>query len=160
MEKAVRNTSKVFNAIAMAILAILMFQGTADVIGRYLFNSPIQGTGERNAYGMAVLIFLGWAYTQIAKGHVRVELFISRFSPRTQAIANFTISFVALVLFSLIAWQGIVMFKLLHESGRLISVIDWPIAPFQLFVALGALVLCLVLILDMLAFLRQMKAVD
>ncbi|GAJ22377.1 unnamed protein product, partial [marine sediment metagenome] len=94
---------------------------------------------------------------QTAKAHVSVDLFIRRLPPRARAISDLATTFLALVLFSLIAWQGVVTAKLYHDAGRLIYVIHWPLAPFQLFVSLGALVLCLVFIMEMIQLFRQMK---
>ena len=65
-----------------------------------------------------------------------------------------------LVFFLLIAWQAIMSAKLYHEGGRLIYVIHWPLAPFQFVVTLGALVLCLVLIMEMVRSFYQMKGGD
>jgi len=137
-----------------------MLQGAADVIGRYLFNKPIIGTMERGELLLALMVFLSWGHTQIKKGHVNVELFISRFPPRAQAITNFATTFLALVLFSLIAWQGALSAKATYESGRLVYVIHWPRAPFQFFVPLGALILCLVLIVELVQYFFQMKGRD
>lgn len=142
------------------MLLVLMLQGAADVIGRYLFNKPIIGTMERGELLLALMVFLSWGHTQIKKGHVNVELFISRFPPRAQVITNFATTFLALVLFSLIAWQGALSAKATYESGRLVYVIHWPLAPFQFFVPLGALILCLVLIVELVQYFFQMKGRD
>ena len=63
-EKVVRNVCNIFNYIGMMLLFILMVQGFADVIGRYLFKRPIIGTMERGEVLLALMVFLGWGYTQ------------------------------------------------------------------------------------------------
>lgn len=160
LEKGITNASNVLNVIGMVLLFVLMMQGAADVIGRYLFNKPIIGTMERSQVFLALMVVLGWGYTQIARGHVTVEFFLRRFPSRVRAITNFVTNFLVLVLFSLIVWQAVITAKLYHEAGRLIFTIHWPLAPFQLFVSLGALVLCLVLIMDMIQLFLQMKRGD
>ncbi len=157
LEKGIKSTSNILSAIAVGLLFILMVQGAADVIGRYVFNKPIIGTLERGQILLALMVVLSWGYTQTAKAHVSVDLFIRRLPPRARAISDLATTFLALVLFSLIAWQGVVTAKLYHDAGRLIYVIHWPLAPFQLFVSLGALVLCLVFIMEMIQLFRQMK---
>lgn len=132
-------------------------QGTTDVLGRYLFNKPIIGTVERGEVILAAIVFLGLGYTQLVKGHVNVELLLSRFPPRAQAITNFATTFVGLVIFILIAWQAALIAKMYHEVGRLIYVIDWPLAPCQLLITIGASVLCLVFIMQMIQYLLQAK---
>lgn len=148
------------NVIGMVLLFVLMMQGAVDVIGRYLFNKPIIGTMERGQVLLALMVFLGWGYTQIAKAHVNVELFFRRFPPRAQAITRFATTFVALVFFILIGWQAVLTAQLYHGGGRLIYVIHWPLAPFQLVVTLGALVLCLVFIMEMVRSFYQIKGGD
>jgi len=157
LEKGIRNTSNILNIIAVVLLFVLMMQGAADVIGRYLFNKPIIGTMERGQVFLALMVVLGWGYTHIVRAHINVQLFLDRFPPRAQAITSFATTFLALILFSLIVWQGVMTAKLYNEAGRLIYVIHWPLAPFQFFVSLGALVLCLVLIVDMIHLALQMK---
>lgn len=140
------------------MLGLLFLLGTADVIGRYLFNRPITGTVEMGRLLLALMVVFSWGHTQILKGHVNVDMFLSRFPPRARAITNFTTTLLVLVFFSLFAWQSAVAAELYHRSGQLIYVLEWPLAPFQLIVSMGTLMFCLVLILDMIDALRQMKA--
>jgi TRAP-type C4-dicarboxylate transport system permease small subunit len=161
LEKGIKKASSILNAIGMVILLALMLLGTADVLGRYLFNKPITGAVEMGQVMLAAMVFFAWGYTQVAKGHVNVELFTSRLRPRALATANFFAYFAGLVLFSLIVWHGALVAKVYWEGGRLVAaVVRWPLAPFQLLVSLGALVLCLVFIIQMLQLLPQMKGRD
>lgn len=156
-EKIINNINGIFNTIAAVMLFLLMVQGTADVVGRYLFNSPISGTMERGQVLLALMVFLSWGYTQIKKGHVSVELFILKFPPRVRAVTNLATTFLTFVFFVLIVWQATLAAMGTHKAGEVIYVIHWPLAPFQLFVPLGAIFLCLVLILEMIQYLHQIK---
>ena len=160
LEKTIEQTSSVLSYVGVALLFVLMVQGAADVIGRYLFNKPIMGTMERGQVVLALMVFLGWGYTQLLKGHVNVELFTSYLARRAQAITKFIMTFLVLVFFIFIAWQSVMTALAYQDSGRLIYVIHWPLAPFQLFVTLGAIVLCLVLVMDLAALIPQMKRGD
>ena len=160
LAKGIANVSSFLNYIAMGLLFILMLQGVADVVGRYLFNKPIIGTMERGEVLLALMVFLGWGYTQIVKGHVSLDFFVAQLSPRVLAIVNFATTFLVLVLFILIIWQGVITAQLYHEGDRLIYVIHWPLAPFQLVVPLSAFVLCLVLIMEMIQLFFQIKRGD
>jgi TRAP-type C4-dicarboxylate transport system permease small subunit len=157
LEKGVRKTNNILNAVGVGMLFVLMLQGATDVIGRYLFNKPIIGTMERGQVLLALMVFFGWGYTQIAKAHVNVDLFLRRFRPRAQAVVNFATTFMALALFIVIGWQAVVTANRYNEAGELIYVIHWPLGPFQLFVSLGALVLCLVFVLELVQFFLQIK---
>jgi TRAP-type C4-dicarboxylate transport system permease small subunit len=157
IEKAIKKTNSILSAIGASMLFVLMLLGAADVIGRYLFNKPIIGAQEIGTVLLGTMVFISWGSTQIARAHVNVELFTPRFPPRVRAIANFVITFLSFILFSLIVWQAAMIGKDFHEAGRLIYVIHWPLAPFQFLVSFGALVLCLVFIMQMIESFSQIK---
>jgi TRAP-type C4-dicarboxylate transport system permease small subunit len=159
-EKIVQNVSTVFNAVAAGLLFLLMIAGAADVIGRYLFNAPINGTMERGQLMLALMVFLSWGYTQIKKGHVNVELFITFFPPRLRLITDLFTTLVTLGLCILIVWQSTIMAIETHQSGEVVFVIHWPLAPFQLIVPLGGVVMCLVLVMEIIQFVYKLKRRD
>ena len=151
-DKAVRRLTNILCYTAAVMLAALMLLGSSDVIGRYFFNKPIKGTFEISEILLAGIVFFGLAYTSSIERHVRVDTFVLLFSPRLQAIIGCIISFLALIIFFLIGWQGAELAMKSWEQHRLIDVIYVPIAPFQLFVSLGALAVCLELIVQMRRF--------
>lgn len=141
----------------MGMLVVLMFLGASDVIGRYFFNKPIEGTREISEILLAGVVFFGWAYTLSVGGHVRLDTFVSRLRPRGQAIIGFVTSFIALFVFSLMAWQAAERAIASWKGHVLITVLFIPVFPFQFFVTVGALVLCLELIIQMLHSFTDMK---
>ena len=157
VEKTIINLTKGLCFVGMALLFIMMVMGAFDVLGRYIFNHPIIGTMERNSTMLALVVCFMWGYTQVEKGHVNVDLFIKKLPPRTLAVVNFIMTIFGLALFGLIARESILTSMLYKKQNRLIYVISWPLSPFQLCVTFGAVVLCLVLILDMIHLVRQMR---
>jgi TRAP-type C4-dicarboxylate transport system permease small subunit len=157
LEKAIKKTSSLLNNIGVALLFVMMTLGAADVVGRYFFKRSIVGSLELSSVMQGMMIFLGWGYTQMVRGNVNVDFVLNYFPPRVQAITNLATSFLSLVFFSLMAWQAVVIAKVYHEAGRLIFTINLPIAPFQLFVSLGAIMLSLSLIMDMIQYILQIK---
>lgn len=139
------------------MLFVLMVLGSADVIGRYIFNSPIQGVMEISEILLAGMVFLGWPYTQAVKAHITVELLTSHFPPRGQAIANIIHPIAGLVLFALVMWQAIQQTIVYWKSNTLIDVIMVPLAPFHIFVSVGAFFLCLVFIVQILQSFSEMR---
>ncbi len=147
-DKAVRKFTNILCYIAVAMLAVLMLLGASDVIGRYFFNKPIKGTLEISEILLAGIVLFGLAYTSSVGGHVRVDTFVLLFSPRLQAIVGCIVSFLSLIIFFLIGWQGAELALQSWERHRSIDVFFIPIAPFQLFVSIGALAVCLELIVQ------------
>ena len=159
-EKGIKKMSNILMYMGTSMLLVMMFFGTADVIGRYLFNSPIIGTIEVFEILLPIISLLGLAYTQKEKGHIRVDLLYSRFPRRPQAVIGLGITIWSILLFILIAWQGTLTAISYREQERLISNIHIPIYLIQLLVPLGAVALCLVLIIDLIHFVIDIRKAE
>ena len=159
-DKFIKIVEKAGNALAgfaMFFLAVLMFLGAADVLGRYIFNRPIKGTLELSEVFMAGVILLGWAYTQRTGGHVKVELLISHYPPRARAITDFITSFLSLVLFSFIVRQSWLIAVKNLSQGRVFPTLQLPTGYFYFFVPIGAFFLCLAIIAQMIELIPKIK---
>ena len=106
---------------------------------------------------LGLMVFLSWGYTQIKKGHVNVELFILHFPPRLRLITDIVTTLLTLCLCIIIVWQSTLMAIETHQSGEVVYVIHWPLAPFQLMVPLGGILMCLVLVMEVIQFVYQLK---
>ena len=157
LEKAIRRTNIVLNSIGVALLFVMMVLGAIDVLGRYLLGKAIVGTLELSSLMQGIMIFLGWGYTQMEKGNVNVDFVLNAFPARARSICNLATSFLSLVFFSLMAWQAVVIARLHYDSGRVLFVLNWPLAPFQLFVSLGAIMVCFVIVVDMIHYVLEIK---
>ena len=134
---------------------VMMLLVTTDVLLRYFLNQPIKGTFELVEFMMAVVVCLGIAYTGVRKGHVAVDVVVSRFSPRVQALIGSFNWLVSLGLFSLISWKGVEYARTLWESGLVSSQLYVPVFPFVLVVAFGAGLLCLVFLVNFIESVSQ-----
>jgi TRAP-type C4-dicarboxylate transport system permease small subunit len=150
IEKGLHGTKNAFMAFGMSLLFLLMLIGTIDVILRYLFNAPIEGTVEIGKIILMCMVVLGWAHTQAAKSHVTVDFLVSKFSPRAQNTIDIVTCFISLFLFVLIVWQATVVGRIALEDKRVIQVIHLPVGIMHFIVAFSALLMCLVLITQLL----------
>ena len=66
------------NLASVFIIMFLMFFASTEILGRYLFNSPVPGHVELVELIMAGVVFFGIAYTERVGGYVRMELFVTR----------------------------------------------------------------------------------
>ena len=139
----IRAVEKVLNVIAGLMLLAMMFLGAADVIGRYIFNRPITGAMESSQLLMGGMVFLAWAYTLAKREHVTVDLLFIMYPKRVRATLYFIAMIITFILFGLIAWQSAGMAISDWQSGKLVRIILVPIAPFKALVPLGAFLLCL-----------------
>lgn len=153
--RAVYPTSRIINSVGVGILAVMMCLTAADVTLRYVFNRPITGSCELTEFMMAILVAFGFAYTAVHKGHITVDLVVSRFPPRAQAVINTITWFFCLGIFSLITWRSILYAESLRAGGFISSALLIPIYPFAYVVAFGSAIFCLVLIQNIFEYLVQ-----
>ena len=157
LAKGVSLMNSALKYVCVSLLFFMMALGTVDVIGRYLFNKPILGTLEVFEILLPAIVLLGLGYTQENRGHVSLELLVLQLSPRTKTILNILTNGCALFISVLILWRGWILTTMYWRMGRTIPTIDIPMFLPQLFVPLGALVLSLVLMVQMLEYIIQLK---
>jgi TRAP-type C4-dicarboxylate transport system permease small subunit len=132
-----------------AFLLIIMVIVNIDVIGRYLFNSPLWGVLEISEFLLAGCVLLGLGYTEFLGGNVQVELFYDHFSPLWKNILRVFYSLFGIGLYGLIAYtSGILTFDL-FKANLTSDVLRIPAWPFRAFVPIGACLVVMVLVLKL-----------
>ncbi|MGE0626998.1 MAG: TRAP transporter small permease subunit [Hyphomicrobiaceae bacterium] len=105
-ERLIVGASRQLNNLAMVLISIMMLHITFDVLGKYLFNAPIEGTLETVAlYYMVAIVFLPLAYSTHAGGQIVVELFTQGLSTRTVQKIDGLVGIFAFAFMTLFAWQ-------------------------------------------------------
>lgn len=84
LDRGSRTIAAAFAAIAIACLVVMMFYVVFDVFLRYFFNMPLKGSYEGAQIMMTIIFSTGIAWTQKEKGHVAVEIVLSKFSKINQ----------------------------------------------------------------------------
>ena len=151
-------TSRLVNSVGAIVLAMMMFLIAGDVTLRYCFRSPITGSVELVELMMVVVVFLAIAYTASQKGHVAIELVVSHFPQRAQAIIDIFTCFLSLGLIALIIWRSVVRANSVLLANHVSAVLSIPIYPFVFIIALGCALLAIVLLANLLdALARAVK---
>jgi TRAP-type C4-dicarboxylate transport system permease small subunit len=151
---------KILHMIGYFVLFGLMFLTVGDVFGRKLagsvsFMNPIPGTFELTEYALIVIVFFSLGYTQVKGEHISIDIITSRFPKRGQAIIDSIMSLVGLVMFSLVAWQGMVYAGRLFAGHNVSGTLSIPQAPFAIVVAAGSIVYCLAMLVGFLSNLSK-----
>jgi TRAP-type C4-dicarboxylate transport system permease small subunit len=157
LESAANVISDILVRISMGMLLVMMLLGFADVFGRYLLNRPITGTLETFEILLPGIVVFSLAYAQRVKAHIAVDIFYSRFPAPVQKILGIVINIWAILFFAIVTWRSTLIAILHWHTGRMISNLPVPIYAIDLFVPVGALAICLVLISELLRSLTQMK---
>jgi len=135
--------------VAAGAIFAMMALTCVDVFLRYFFRKPIPGTYEIVALLGAVAVSFAMAHTLANKGHVAVSLIVQMFPKRLQGIVESFISIFGIILFGLITWQSILYGIDCQRAGEVSLTLELPFYPIIYGVALGAAVVCLVLIVDL-----------
>jgi TRAP-type C4-dicarboxylate transport system permease small subunit len=145
IKKGIQAVNRLIAGASGVFLIPLMILTAVDVVSRDVFNHPIPGTVELSQYMLAILILLGFAYTQQVKAHVAVSILTSRLPQNAQLILHLCTTLMGLFIFSILAWQGVVVGV---EERTVSDMLRIPQSPFRILVAVAAFFVCLEFLVD------------
>lgn len=90
-------------AILMAVIVVAL---TADVVGRYVFNHPLQSASEVSLIAFIWLIYLAVAAVARKGQHIAIDVVTSLFSQRWQAIVETGVQLLTLGVMFYLIWNG------------------------------------------------------
>ena len=140
--------------MAGGVLVAMMLLACSNMIAR-IPGYPIKGTYELVGFFAAIVAAFALGYTQLQKGHTRVDILTSRLPLRAQVIIDTIIHFFSLVIFALLSWRVAVFAGSYWKAGEVSETLNIIFYPFTYAVALGCAFICLVLLLDFLRTLAQ-----
>ena len=139
--------SRSINIVAGIAMTFIMVLTVLDVILRS-FRMPITGTYELVAFSGAVIIGFALPLTSFKRGHIYVDFFLQKLSPRVQTIFNTFTRCLGIVLFVLIGWNLIKVGMNLQKTGEVSLTLRLPFYPIAYGVACCCFVQCMVLAAD------------
>jgi TRAP-type C4-dicarboxylate transport system permease small subunit len=100
-----------------------------SVIGRYLFNSPIQGDYELVTTGTAITVFLFLPYCHLQRGNVVVDLFLSWAPRKVQSFFDGASGLLLAAIAGILAWRMIHGGIDMHRYGEVSYILALPVWP-------------------------------
>ncbi|HEY79442.1 MAG TPA: TRAP transporter small permease [Dehalococcoidia bacterium] len=149
-----RKVLAVINGSLVAVCGLAfflyMFNIVADVTGRYLFLTPIDGTVHIGQLILPFATFLSLAYVQMRGEHIRVTLLVERLSPRWQAGLMLLTIIASIGLTALMARYGLVFAMRSFQMKEVATLFPMPlyIGKFAFFI--GCALFSIQLIVDFL----------
>lgn len=141
IDKIVVGQAKVVSLLMVFLVVMMCY----EVVRRYFFNAPTIWGLEFTTFIFGVHFVMGYGYTEYFDGHVRVDIFSSKFPKKTQDVLYIVLTTMVtlplVTLLSIWAWDNAVTSTKLLES--LSSAWAPPIWPVKLLMALGFTFLCL-----------------
>jgi TRAP-type C4-dicarboxylate transport system permease small subunit len=153
--KVMAIVSRIMIIAAVLSLLAMIAMTVADVFLRHLFKTPVPDSQELTEYLIVCVAFLGMAWVAVEREHVTVDLIVSRFSPRTQAIFDSITYFLVLGVFALMTWRTLVEAPIVKMLGGGTSLLDFPAYPFFFVIAFGLGILCLVILIQLIQNIKR-----
>jgi TRAP-type transport system small permease protein len=156
-EKGIRLIENGLVFLCGAIFMLLLFLGTADVIGRTVFNHPITGTYEISEVMMGAIVLFGWAYTQRQGEHVSVDLFYNMFPAKMRTISSIVTTLLTLGLFMIIMIKSWDIAISNIQAGTRFVILGVQSGPSYLLVPIGGFFICLELLIQLVKFIAELR---
>ena len=134
---------------AASIVVILMVMVVADIFGRKVLNKPVPMSYEVGAFMLVFIVFMGLAYSQRQRAHIRVEFLTIRMSPRLRGIMDLLAFTLGIAIYGAIFYQTFKWSFHSFEIGEYVAgLVNIPKWPSQFAVSFGALLISLQFISD------------
>lgn len=93
------------SGIAALVMFLMMALTLVDVLGRYLFSTPVSGAFEVTELMLATVIFLGLPLITAEDGHIAVDILDSSLSKRVRAVQHRVIAVINVLAFGIFSWM-------------------------------------------------------
>lgn len=153
---SIRFLNRVGHYFAGAALLAMLALTVVDIVGRSLFNSPLSGTVEVTPLLLVVVVYLGFAHAEHQGDHVSVDLVYTRVGPRAQRVADLVARSVSLVVLGVVTWQLWRYAGVQEAGGYTTAVLEWEIHWFVRIAALGAALLWLATLVEIVAVVARL----
>ena len=134
---------------AASIVVILMALVVADIFGRKVLNKPIPMSYEVAAFMLVFIVFMGLAYSQRQRAHIRVEFLTLWVPAKVRGVLDLLAFTLGIAIYAAIFYQtfkwSYTSFEIGEHVAGLINIPKWP---SQFAVAFGALLLSLQFLSD------------
>jgi TRAP-type transport system small permease protein len=143
-QKRLHLLTRVLSGIAAFCLFAMMALTFADVLGRYVFNAPINGAFEIVEFLLALVIFSGLPLVTLDDAHINVSIFDKLFQPHALRVKKLVLSLGSAAAVAFIAdrmWHQAVDMVV---SQTISGVLEVSLAPVVFAMAALAAVTCVV----------------
>lgn len=137
LDGAIRPIEDLANLCAAIAIFLLMLLGTAQIVLRTVFNSPLAGYIDMVELSMAGMAFLGAAYCQRLGAHIRMELLIGRLKGRWLWTFEIIGTLIALIIVGVLVWYGWGHFLRAYQLGDSTIDAEYPVWPSKLLVPIA-----------------------
>lgn len=129
---------RIIGPVVAVFLFFMMALTFVDVIGRYIFNSPVVGSFELTEFAMAIVIFFGLTLLCCEEGHVVVDIFDNFIPDAARPLQVIVINLVNFIVMGVISWRLWILAGDHAEYGDRSQFLSLPMAPLVYFMSVMA----------------------
>lgn len=133
--KFIEKFEKFVSCACVSVMAVLVF---ANVIARFVFNSPLAVSDEMSCYLFVLMSFMGTAIAARKKAHLGLTIVTDKLSPSAAKKVQVLMYIIAAIFCLLIVIFGVEMVISQHSLGQETATMQWPEWIYGLFVPIGA----------------------
>jgi TRAP-type C4-dicarboxylate transport system permease small subunit len=135
IEKKLNGLFNAFDYLARLNVFIMMILVVADIVLRKPLW-PIPGTYDYVSFLGAMAVAFALPYSAVQKGHIEVELLVSRFSQRVQRVIGTITGIMSFIFFVLVSWQSFALANNIKRVGEVSMSTHLPFYPFIFLISL------------------------
>lgn len=124
--RALTITLNIVVAVAMFGLMAVTF---ADVVGRYFFSSPLNGSVDIIQMMMGILIFSALPLVSVRQEHITVDLLDRMFSVRARRLRQIVVTGITAAVLAFIGLRMFDSAQYMRANRQLGFILDVPLAP-------------------------------
>lgn len=101
-----------------------------DVVGRYLFLSPLKGADDINSILIGLMVFTGLPLVTAREDHIRVDLFTARMGASWRGALSRVFAVVGATVLAVMAWKLWTTAAIFADFNDRTPMLRVPVAPF------------------------------
>jgi TRAP-type transport system small permease protein len=154
-DRLTTRVSEWFERVGLVAIAAMGLTTLIDVIGSKVLNRPLPGSTEIIGIIQIAAIAGGLAFSKIAGSQIRVDLLPDLLPELGKAILDLFGSLLGLGFMVVASWMSWKHGLSLLDSGTKTFLLGVPLFPFSFWIALGCLLTCFVILLELIASLKR-----
>jgi len=127
--------------VAVVILIYPVITISLDAVMRYVLNRPQKWVSETTELTLPLITFLGTAWVLRKDGHVKMDMVLNQFGPRSKAVMRVITAFLGVVICLAFVWYGTRVTWEQFQLGYFTPLLEIPTAPLVAIVPVGGFLL-------------------
>jgi TRAP-type C4-dicarboxylate transport system permease small subunit len=131
-----------------------------DVVSYKFLRRPILGAYDVVCFLLLIALAAVGSVTLINDRHLSVDLIVSKFPKRMQAVVESVVSFLSLIVAVAVIWYSILFGLSLMKSGDISYTTGIPLYPFAFVVAVGFVPIALLFLVKIMKSILSLRLVS